>query len=355
MELRSGGPGKLRISAASALLAASATLLTGGVGTADWFPVRVETREPPFSAEGTLTRVDYFPGDGARRKWRLCATLPGLQFPYFAAVAHGLSAETARQGVEIRIDDAGGFHAESQRVTLEDCLANGYSAILVAPAQDGALAGLRQRALSSGVVVIDMVTGSGASAATAHVAAEPEQVGRAVGNDLVERHPLGDQTLEVAWFPGPQDAAFAVGYDEGFRDAIRDSAINVERGGFSPLDPVQLREALTEALDDAAALGAVAGVGPVILEAASALGPLARGITIISTGVSPEIVAAIKAGDIASAVNDKPVVQGRIAVDIAIRALEGRPFVADLRPTLEIVDRTNVNSFDSSTALVPGD
>ncbi len=346
--------GRARRRAAAAVLGIGCAAAAVPAGATNWFPVGVETREPPFAADGTLTRVDYVPGDGASHRWRLCATLPGLRFHYFAAVAYGLSAEASRQGVEMRIDDADGFDVKRQRQTVEECLANGYDAILLASAEEGALAALRERALAAGVVVIDMVTGSGAAAASAHIASDAEQVGRAVGANLVERHPLGDDAVPVAWFPGPEGAAFAAGYDEGFRHAIRNSAVMIEKGGFTSLEPARLRGAL-DSLADAQGLSAVAGVGPIVLEAVKALGPRASQITLVSTGISPEVVAAIEAGDVDSAVNDKPVVQGRIAVDLTVRALEGRPFMADLRPTLELVDRSNVESFDRSTALVPPD
>src|SRR5919106_193254 len=104
-----------------------------------WYPVPVESREPPFNPQGFFTRVDYVPGRGASRPWRLCASIPDLRLPYLRAVAHGIEAEARRQGVQLRLEDVSGFDADRQRERIEACLADGADALLVVPAGETAL------------------------------------------------------------------------------------------------------------------------------------------------------------------------------------------------------------------------
>jgi protein TorT len=47
------------------------------------------------------------------------------------------------------------------------------------------------------------------------------------------------------------------------------------------------------------------------------------------------------------------VVQGRIAVDQAVRILEGKPYLKHVGPKLFVIDSSNVNSFDRSLAIAP--
>lgn len=336
-------------------LALSAATPLGEPTDEVWYPVSIESRQPPFNARGFFTRMNYVPSERARQPWRLCASIPDLGLPYLQAVAHGLEAEARRQGVVLRLEDIGGFDVDRQRAQLEDCLANGVDALLVVAAASGTLGPVFERAGDQSVAVVDIATGSGSRRVTARIVADAVQVGRLAGHYLVASHPLGTDTARVAWIPGPAGAEFAQDYDRGFRAAIGGAAVSIARGAFTSLDHDPLRATLHEILREEEDLDAFAGVGVAMLTAKELLGDRAGPIALVSTGINPAIVAGIEAGRIAAAINDKPVAQGRIAVDLAVRALEDRPFMAEIRPTPEIVDQSNVATFDRATALAPPD
>ncbi len=320
-----------------------------------WFPVSVESREPPFNPRGLFTRVDYVPGPGASRRWRLCASLPDLRLAYMSAVAHGIEQEARRQGVALRLEDVGSFNEENQRAQLRACLADGVDALLVVAAAGGALEPLFTEALDRGVPVVDIATGSGSRSVTARIAADAVQVGQLLGRYLADRYALGTDTARVGWLPGPVDAAFAQEYDHGFREAVDASALTIARSAFTPINEVVLHRAVREMLGDEPDLSIVAGVAAAILVAMGVSDERDLGLELVSTGLNTDIVAAIEAGRVTAAVNDKPVAQGRIAVDLAVRALDERPFMAELRPRLDIVDPSNVARFDRSRAIEPAE
>lgn len=350
---RRHGPRKGRF--AGAFLCVAAALACGGAQAvaADWAPVLVEVRDPPFNPYGTYRRVDYVPGTGANEPWQLCASLPGLEFAYFRAVAHGLREEAARQNVRLRIEDAGGFDGPRQRRQLQDCMDEGADALLVAAAADGALAPLIDTARASGVPVIDMVTGTDLSGVSARVVADARTIGFAVGHYVADRHPIGSAEVRAAWFPGPRDADFSAAYDAGFRQAAMRGAVEIAAGGFVALERDALSEAVRAVVSEGSEIAVIAGVGPAIAIAAQEIGEMSRPPALVATGVSTEVVAGIAAGHIEAAINDKPVIVARIAVDLAIRVLDGEPYIADLRPTLEVVDQSNIEAFDRASALAP--
>ncbi len=318
-----------------------------------WFPVPVEKRLPPFNPQGTFTRVDYVPVDGANRPWRLCASLPGLQYEYIRAIAHGLDKEAQRQGVELRLHDAGALDAESQRKDIEACLEDGVDAVLVLAAERGALNEVLRQASGDGVIVVDVGTNSGSSDVTARITGDTIHLGHMVGSYLVERHPVGSDTARVAWVPGPADATFAQEYDVGFRDGIRDGAIELARTEYTDLDDASLRSLMQDVHEDIADLHALAGISAAMLVAADEFESSDHDVVLVSTNLSAEVITAIESGAITAAINDRPVAQGRIAVDIAVRALEGLPFIAEMRPALEMVGAGNVATFDRSLTLAP--
>ena len=62
----------------------------------------------------------------------------------------------------------------------------------------------------------------------------------------------------------------------------------------------------------------------------------------------------IKRGHLLGAPTDSPVIQGRIAVDQLVRILENRPFMKQVGPRIQVIDRGNINTFDRATSLAPG-
>lgn len=320
-----------------------------------WFPQSVERREPPFFDGGAFTRLDYVPLDGAAEPWNLCAVLPPQDFEYFRALAGGIQAEAARQGVTLTLDAVDGFDAEAQATMLEACLENDSDALLVAPVAHDGLGAVLSRARARRVPVIDLVTGSGRANVTARIATDRVAVGRAAGRFLADRHPAGSETARVVWIYGPPGSAVAEQVDRGFRTAIADGAIEIVHAEAVRLEEQALRRAIRAVIDEADGFDALVGGSMTIQIAAEELaGAFTSGeVELVSLTLSSSTLAGIEAERVFAAVNDKVVAQGRIGVDLAIRAIEERPHLVDLRPRLQIVDRSNVETFDRSTTLPP--
>lgn len=320
-----------------------------------WFPQSIERREPPFFEGGVFTRIDYVPLERAAQPWDLCAVLPPLDFEYFRALAGGIRAEAARLGVTLTLDAVDGFDADAQATLLEACLENESDALLVAAvARDGLRAAL-SRARARGVPVIDLVTGTGRHNVTARIATDRVAVGRAAGRLLADRHPLGSELARVVWIYGPPGSAVAEAVDRGFREGIARGAIEVVHAEAVRLEDRAIRRAIRAVLDEVEALDALVGGSKTIQIAAEELAAAYTNGTVelVALTLSSSTLAGIESQRVFGAVNDKVVVQGRIGVDLAVRAIEGHPHLVDLRPHLQIVDRSNVETFDRTTVLPP--
>lgn len=310
---------------------------------AAWWPVPVVFRKPAFSDAGSLNRFDYVPSRQARERWHLCVSVPRADFQYVAAVIHGIASEATRQGAEISVLDNGGADSASQAAQIATCLP-GSDALLVVAAESGGLDEVFRRAARAGKPVINVAIETRSGPVTAKVVPNDVLVGEALGRYLAERYPAGTDRGEVAWFPGPEGASFTQGYDDGFRFGLRDSEAEVVAGGFTALDHVALRGAAEDALGSHDKLAAFAAAGLMIEEALD----LVEGDTpiLLSTSITAGIANAIADGRVAAAVNTRPVTMGRIAADIAIRAIEGRPFLRDVQPRISLVDKANVDEIE---------
>lgn len=320
-----------------------------------WYPQSVERRRPPFYPGGTYTRLDYMPLDRAAERWNLCAVVPPQRFEYFQALAGGLAAEAARQGVSLELAAVDEFDAEAQRALLESCLEGEPDALLVAAVAEDALGAALSRARARDLPVIGMVTGSGGDTATARIVTDRTGVGRAAGRFLSERHPAGAETAEVVWLYGPRGSAVARDIDRGFRAGIAAGAIEIVYAEAIGLSDREIRRAIRETVDEVESFDALVGGAKTIQIAAEELAAefSAGAVELVSLTLTSSMLAGLEADRVFAAVNDKVVTQGRIAVDLAVRAIEQRPHLIDLRPNLQIVDRSNVADFDRRTVLPP--
>ena len=114
-----------------------------------------------------------------------------------------------------------------QRQQLKDCLDNGVDGLIVGAISTDGLEDLVKAAADLDIPVIDMVNGMSSSNISARVAVDFRDMGYQAGAYLRKLHQDNDQSVRVAWFPGPQGAAWVDAGDEGFKSAIAGSSIEV--------------------------------------------------------------------------------------------------------------------------------
>ena len=76
-------------------------------------------------------------------------------------------------------------------------------------------------------------------------------------------------------------------------------------------------------------------------------------ISILAYYFTPGVDRGIRRGQILAAPTDSPVIQGRIAIDQAVRVLEGQPYEKHVGPALFMVSQDNIDEFDTSSTLAP--
>jgi periplasmic protein TorT len=47
------------------------------------------------------------------------------------------------------------------------------------------------------------------------------------------------------------------------------------------------------------------------------------------------------------------VIPGRVAIDQAVRILEGKPYLKHVGPEIYVIDKSNIKSFDYGSSLAP--
>jgi protein TorT len=163
----------------------------------NWFPVDVQ-------ADGN--KLQYQPLPKVSKAWRLCALLPHGKDHYWWGVSWGLAEEAKRQGVQLGIYEAGGYeNLPRQRQQLQDCVNNKADALIIAAISSEGLNDLILQLKNSGIPVIDLINGIKSPAVTARSSVSFADMA-AQSIQYLLKHSQ-QQSLSVAWFPGPAQAA----------------------------------------------------------------------------------------------------------------------------------------------------
>lgn len=319
--------------------------------TASW---PVDTWSPPFSYDGLETPVDYQPLVRAAKPWRLCASYPHLKDSYWLSVNYGMVEHARRLGIELQVVEAGGYpNLDRQKAQIKECAANADALIVGTVSFDGLTPTIRE--LSKRMPVIAAVNDINSEGIAAKSGVSWVAMGAAVGDYFAARHPGGQNPVKVAWFPGPQGAGWVKFVEEGFRSALANSSANIVaiKWGDTGFEAQLLL--LEDILEEHPDLDYIIGSAVTADAAVSLLRAKGRSneIKILATYFTHGTYRAIKRGKVLAAPTDSPVMQGRLAVDQAVRALEGTLTFAHAGPTIQVVDFSNVDTLDIDNSLAP--
>ena len=342
-----------RLAATISLLA----LALGGasprlLGAETW---RLEAWSTPFDFRGPSRLIDYEPLDKASRKWTICASYPHLKDSYWMSVNYGMVEETRRLGVAFKLVEAGGYpNLERQRAQIRQCVASGADVLVVGTVS---FKGLTDTILeiARDIPVVAAVNDISDEGISAKAGVSWLDMGAHPGEFLARRHPKGSEPVKVAWFPGPRGAGWVPFVEEGFRNAIADSAIQVAVTKYGDTGKEIQVILVEEAIEEQPDIDYIVGSAVTAEAAVSIL--RARGLSgqidVVADYFTHPVYRGIKRGRILAAPTDFPVLQGRLAIDQAIRILEGKLTVRHAGPVIEMVTPENVDVIGPERSLAP--
>lgn len=338
------------------MIATTAALITGAAHGAEWYPYDAAKIEPPFSADGKPVDVKYIPLEKASKPWKLCISFPHMKDAYWLGVDYGVAEEAKRLGVKINLVEAGGYTELNKQISqIEDCVASGTDAVLIGAISADGLNKVIGEIAKKKIPVIDLVNGISAPEISAKSLVSFYTMGAETGAYLAKKHPAGSAEVIVGWFPGPAGAGWVEAANKGFLDAVKGSAIKVLPAKYGDTGKEVQQKLVEDALQAEPNIRYVAGTA-VTAEAAQGLireRGLKGKVDLLAFYMTPGVYEGIKRGFIMAAPADSMVIQGRIAVDQAVRILEGKDYVKHVGPKIFVVDSTNVNTVPQANILPP--
>ncbi len=141
----------------------------------------------------------------------------------------------------------------------------------------------------------------------------------------------------------------------GFTEAVKEGAIEVVDTKYGDTGKEAQLALLEDTLTAHPDINYIVGTA-VTAEAAMQLvrdRGLEDQVKILSYYFTPGVFEGIKRGRILAAPTDSAVIQARVAIDQAVRILEGKEYEKHVGPELYVIDKTNIETFDRNSSLAP--
>lgn len=339
-----------------ALLAGILLSASMAAQAADWYPYAAEQTEPAFSDGGAKKPVSYSPLTKASKKWKLCVSFPHMKDAYWLGVDYGVVEEAKRLGVAAQVLEAGGYTNLNKQISqIEDCVAGGGQAVVIGGISADGLVNLVKSLKAKSIPVVDLVNGINSTELTAKSLVSFYTMGQEAGAYLAKKHPAGSAKAVVAWFPGPAGAGWVEAANKGFADAVKGSSLEVMAPMYGDTGKEAQAKLVEDALQSNPAIRYIAGtavtaeVSQGIVRARNLKGK----VDLVSFYLTPDVYAGIQKGTIMASPADAMVIQGRMSIDQAVRALEGKDLIRHVGPKIVTIDEANLKQIRRDDVLPP--
>lgn len=295
---------------------------------------------------------DYQPVAKAAKQWRICALLPHGKDHYWWGVAWGLSEQAAASGVELGIYEAGGYEfGWKQQQQLQQCRQKQADAYIIAAIHATGLNAEIKQLTDEGKPVIDLINGIDSPDVSAHSAVSFADMARLSLQFILQNNGSGSR---IGWLPGPRGAGWVQDAESAALKLKQQHKLQWFHGGYGPPDAFHQTSLARDLIEQQPQLDWVLA-NAVAIRALAQLQTRAKGPVpqLVAYYSNPDVVELLREGRIAAAATDSPVLQARIAVDLAIRLLQQLPVPKQIGPSLQMLTPDNLLQYNLQQLLPP--
>jgi protein TorT len=334
----------------AALLSSGIALTAQGALADDLWPFDVVSTK-----DGTSEVVAYTGLEKAERAWKICVLFPHMKDSYWIGVNYGIVDQARKLGIKATILEAGGYTEAAKQVSqYNDCLASGADAIIIGAISEAGLAKSVEEGKAKGVVQVGVINPLQSDLVDGKIFANYDDAAEAGAKYVVEA--AAGAPLNMVHFPGPQGSGWAESSTAGVERAIVGSSVTLletKYGDTGKSEQLRLVEDALQAYDDVNVIFGTAVTAEVADQALDNAG--IEGAIVAAYYSNEGIVDLIKSGKVAAAVTESPVMEARIAVDLAVRILEKKEHQTYLFPTMTVVTADNIDQLDLTRTFAPAD
>ncbi|MEU9557159.1 ABC transporter permease/substrate-binding protein [Streptomyces fumanus] len=280
---------------------------------------------------------------GTRQKIGL--SLSTLNNPFFVQIRAGAQEEARKLGVDLTVTDAQN-DASQQANQVQNFTSEGLSAVVVNPVDSDAAGPSVRSANKAGIPVVAVDRGVNKADTAALVASDNVEGGELGAKALAEK--LGGRGTIVI-LQGQAGTSASRERGAGFAAGLKKyPGIKVVAKQPADFDRTKGLDVMTNLLQAHPGIkGVFAENDEMALGAIKALGAKAgKSVQVVGFDGTPDGLKAVQDGTLYASVAQQPTELGRIAVDNALRAAEGKRVEEAVKVPVKVVTRQNVAGFD---------
>ncbi|MBK3578609.1 substrate-binding domain-containing protein [Streptomyces sp. MBT65] len=277
-------------------------------------------------------------------KPKLGLSLSTLNNPFFVQIRSGAQAEAKKLGLDLTVTDAQN-DASQQANQLQNFTSSNYGAIIVNPVDSDAASNSVKAADKAKIPVIAVDRGVNKAAVDTLVASDNIAGGELAAKTVAEK--LGG-TGKIVILQGQAGTSAARERAEGFAKGLKAypgiQVLAQQPADFDRTKGLDVMSNLLQAHPDVQ--GVIAANDEMALGAIKALGSKAgKSVSVVGFDGTPDGLTAVKQGTLYASVAQQPSQLGKIAVDNALRAAQGKKVETTVKVPVKVVTQENVAGF----------
>ncbi|MDX3245667.1 substrate-binding domain-containing protein [Streptomyces sp. ME18-1-4] len=270
--------------------------------------------------------------------------LSTLNNPFFVQIQSGAKAEAKKLGVNLTVTDAQN-DASQQANQLQNFTSSGYDSIIVNPVDSDAASNSVKAADKAKIPVIAVDRGVNKATVDALVASDNVAGGELAAKTVAEK--LGGAG-KIVILQGQAGTSAARERAEGFAKGLKAypgiQVVAQQPADFDRTKGLDVMSNLLQAHPDVQ--GVIAANDEMALGAIKALGSKAgKSVQVVGFDGTPDGLKAVEQGTLYASVAQQPSQLGMIAVDNALKALQGKKVEQTVKVPVKVVTKENVTGF----------
>ncbi|MDQ0760956.1 ABC transporter permease/substrate-binding protein [Streptomyces canus] len=271
-------------------------------------------------------------------------SLSTLNNPFFVQIRSGAQAEAEKLGVDLTVTDAQN-DASQQANQLQNFTSSSLGAIIVNPVDSDAASNSVKAADKAKIPVIAVDRGVNKASVDALVASDNVAGGELAAKTIGEK--LGGKG-KIVILQGQAGTSAARERAQGFTQGLKAypgiQVVAQQPADFDRTKGLDVMSNLLQAHPDVQ--GVIAANDEMALGAIKALGSKAgTSVSVVGFDGTPDGLNAVKDGTLYASVAQQPSQLGKIAVDNALKALEGKKVEETIKVPVKVVTKENVAGF----------
>ncbi|OLZ69769.1 transporter [Streptomyces sp. IMTB 2501] len=283
-------------------------------------------------------------GSSSSTNPRMGLSLSTLNNPFFVQIRAGAQAEARKLGVDLTVTDAQN-DASQQANQLQNFTSSSLGAIIVNPVDSDAASNSVKAADQAKIPVIAVDRGVNKADVDALVASDNVAGGELAARTIAGK--LGGKG-KIVILQGQAGTSAARERAQGFANGLKAypgiQVLAQQPADFDRTKGLDVMSNLLQAHPDVQ--GVIAANDEMALGAAKALGSKAgKSVQVVGFDGTPDGLTAVKNGTLYASVAQQPTQLGRIAVDNALRAVQGKKVEPTVKVPVKVVTKDDVAGF----------